>query len=349
LEILAWYDAKARTLPWRLPPGTPIPADPDWPYRVWLSEVMLQQTTVAAATRYFLHFSERWPNIAALAAAPDAEVMAAWAGLGYYARARNLLACARAVVRDHGGRFPDEEAALQRLPGIGDYTAAAIAAIAFGRESAPVDANVERVGARLFAIDTPLPGGRKAIAAAARTLYPAGRCGDFAQALMDLGSRICTPRSPDCGACPAAASCRGRASGDPAAFPVRAAKRSRPIRHGIAWWIERDDQVLLVRRPQRGLLGGMAALPCSDWHAELRAAPPFAAAWRDCGTVSHAFTHFELRLGVRAARLPAGEIAPVSGEAWWVPIDSATDGLPTLFARTAALALATRSALPDAA
>ncbi len=309
---------------------------------------MLQQTTVAAAKRYFAAFIARWPSVAALAAASDADVMAAWAGLGYYARARNLIACARIVAGQHGGRFPDAEAGLRALPGIGAYTAAAIAAIAFGRDAAPVDANVERVVARLFAIADPLPAGRRSIDAAAASLYPAGRCGDFAQALMDLGSTICTTRSPNCTACPAVAVCRGHAGGDAAAYPTKAAKPARPLRHGVTWWIERDNSVLLVRRPAKGLLGGMAALPSSDWTGDdASPAPPYAADWRDCGVVSHGFTHFELRLRVLTAS--TDQLPDSLSHGWWAPVATAVAGLPTLFAHAARLALATRTGLAAAA
>ena len=232
-DLLAHYDVHARRLPWRAPPG----ANAADPYRVWLSEVMLQQTTVAAVGPYFDKFTRRWPAVADLAAAPDADLMAAWAGLGYYARARNLLACARAVVRDHGGRFPDTEEGLRALPGVGAYTAAAVAAIAFGRRAVVVDANVERVVARLFAIDTPLPAARPAIRAAADRITPDARAGDFAQAMMDLGATICTPRSPACAICPLRQDCAAFATADPAAFPVKAAKKAKPHRLGHGWWI----------------------------------------------------------------------------------------------------------------
>ena len=343
-KLLAWYGEHARVLPWRLPPRAALPADPDWPYRVWLSEIMLQQTTVGAVSSYFATFVARWPTVTALATAPDAEVMAAWAGLGYYARARNLLACARTVARDHAGRFPGDEAALRALPGIGAYTAAAIAAIAFGRRAVVVDANVERVVARLAAIEAPLPAARPALRAAADALTPAARAGDFAQAMMDLGSRICTPRAPRCGECPLAIDCRGRALGTADALPRKAAKAVRPIRFGTAWWIECNGAVLLVTRPATGLLGGMAALPSSEWtESDRPAPPPIAADWSACGAVRHVFTHFELRLKVHAARLAARPA--IAGD--WHPIERLTDaGLPTLFARAAALATADDSARP---
>jgi A/G-specific adenine glycosylase len=333
--LLDWYRANARELPWRSPPGVPLPADADWPYRVWLSEIMLQQTTVAAVKPYFAAFTARWPNVAALAAADDAAVMAAWAGLGYYARARNLLACARAVVADHGGRFPGDEAALRRLPGIGPYTAAAIAAFGFGRRAIVIDGNVERVITRLFALPTPLPAARPLIADRLDALVPAA-AGDFAQGLMDLAGRICTPRQPDCPACPLLGNCAAAAGGDPARFPVKLPKRARPERHGTAWWIEAQGEVLTVIRPARGLLGGMRALPSCDWQG-VAAPPPLAGAWRDLGRVSHGFTHFELHLEVKALRLKARP--GLAGS--WLPVaqlDGA--GLPTLFQKAASLARA---------
>ena len=251
--LLAHYDRHARILPWRAPPGTNA-ADP---YRVWLSEIMLQQTTVAAVIPYFEKFVARWPDVAALADADDADLMSAWAGLGYYARARNLLACARAVVRDHDGFFPGSEDGMRALPGVGSYTAAAVAAIAFGRRAVVIDANVERVVARLFAIAEPLPGARPAIRAAAETITPDARAGDFAQAMMDLGATICTTRNPACAICPLRQDCAAVETADPGAFPVKAVKKARPQRFGHVWWIEAGGAVWLVRRPGKGLLGGM--------------------------------------------------------------------------------------------
>ena len=331
-DLLAHYDVHARRLPWRAPPG----ANAADPYRVWLSEVMLQQTTVAAVGPYFAKFTACWPTVTDLAGAEDAELMAAWAGLGYYARARNLIACARAVVRDHGGAFPDTEDGLRALPGVGAYTAAAVAAIAFGRRAVVVDANVERVVARLFAIDTPLPAARPAIRAATDTITPDARAGDFAQAMMDLGATICTVRSPACGICPLRADCAAFATADPACFPVKAAKKARPRRSGHAWWIEREDgQVWLVRRPEKGLLGGMRALPSSDWSATPDAAPPLPAAWISLpDPVEHVFTHFALALRVHHAHVKAGTNPPGEGE-WWPVARIGEAGLPTLFARAA--------------
>ena len=340
--LLAWYDVHHRTLPWRAPPGQPAPD----PYRVWLSEVMLQQTTVAAVRAAFLRFTTRWPTVADLAAADDADLMAAWAGLGYYARARNLLACARAVVADHGGRFPDTEAALRTLPGVGAYTAAAVAGIAFGRRAVIVDANVERVVSRLHAIATPLPASRPAIRAATDALTPDVRSGDFAQAMMDLGSGICTPRAPACAICPLRPHCAAVRTADPAQFPVRAAKKARPDRHGRLWWIERGDAVLLVRRPARGLLGGMRALPTGDWtDVPTRESPPIQADWACLpGTVVHVFTHFRLTLTVFRTvviRDIAPELPADLRSVWWPRADLAAAGLPTLFAKAAMLAMET--------
>jgi A/G-specific adenine glycosylase len=332
--LLAWYDANARVLPWRARPGEA----PD-PYRVWLSEVMLQQTTVAAVRPRFDAWVARWPDFASLAAAKDADVMAAWAGLGYYARARNLVAAARAIV---AGGMPTTEAGWRALPGIGDYTAAAVAAIAFGARAVVIDANVERVVARLFAIATPLPGGKSAIRAAADSVTPDTRAGDFAQAMMDLGATICTAREPRCLLCPLRAHCAGFAGGAPAAFPVKPTKRARPTRYGTLFWLERDGQVWLVRRPARGLLGGMRALPTGPWADTPPglADAPAPAGWRLLAeTVAHGFTHFELQLALATARAGAHEpppAAPDSGGEWW-PIDRLDEaGLPTVFAKGAA-------------
>ena len=320
-RVLAWYDGAARVLPWRIAPGNREAPDP---YRVWLAEVMLQQTTVAAVAGYFARFTERWPTVADLAAADDADVMAAWAGLGYYARARNLLACARAVVREHGGRFPDGEAALRALPGIGDYTAAAVAAIAFGRPAVVVDANIERVMARHRLIETPLPLAKREIRAALAPLVPPDRPGDFAQALMDLGATICTPRGPGCAICPLMADCRARGRSDVARLPVKPPKKAKPHRHGLAHWIEREARVWLVRRPDKGMLGGMRALPGGDW-TDARAAESGIA------EVDHGFTHFDLTLTlVRREALPENGDAAAEGE-WWPITDLDAAGLPTLY------------------
>jgi A/G-specific adenine glycosylase len=318
--LLRWFAVDKRRLPWRVE-GTETPD----PYRVWLSEIMLQQTTCAHAAPYFESFTRRWPTVDALAAAAEGEVMAAWAGLGYYARARNMIACARTVAEKLGGRFPDTEERLLELPGIGRYTAAAIAAIAFGWRAVVVDANVERVVARLFAVEAELPAAREEIYRLAGSITPQVQAGDYAQAMMDLGATICTPRSPDCGRCPLASGCAARAQGDPASYPRKAAKAPRPRREGIAYWLEHDGHVLLVRRPARGLLGGMLALPTDGEGA------PAEAEWRDAGSVDHVFTHFELNM-----RLLCAEAGARPSGTWW-PIERLDEaGLPTLFARLAA-------------
>ena len=335
-RLLAWYDCHARSLPWRAPPGKASPE----PYRVWLSEVMLQQTTTAAVAPYFAKFLQRWPTVEALAAAEDADVMAAWAGLGYYARARNLLACARAVLA-RGGEFPSTEAGLRELPGLGSYTAAAVAAIAFGERATVVDANVERVIARLYAIDTPLPQARPAIRAKAEALTPEHRPGDFAQAMMDLGATICTSRNPHCLLCPLAEGCQGRAAG-PEQFPVKPARPAKPQRLGRAYWIARDGKVWLVRREGKGMLGGMRALPDDGWSArgDGAAPPPLTGPWQSLGQVRHSFTHFDLDLQLL---LYSGEdwasLDSQPGE-WWPLATLAEAGLPTLFAKAARLGLA---------
>ena len=330
--LLDWYDVHARTLPWRSAPGA---ASPD-PYRVWLSEIMLQQTTVAAVKPYFEAFTQAWPTVEDLAAAGEEAVLAAWAGLGYYSRARNLYACALKVV-ERGG-FPDTEAELRALPGIGDYTAAAIAAIAFGRRAVVVDANVERVVARLFAIQEPLPGARKAIRAATDTITPDERAGDFAQGMMDLGSQICTPRDPKCLLCPLSQDCEGRALGIAETLPVKPPKKAKPERFGTAYWIERDGQVWLVTRPAKGMMGGMRALPDDGWtaRADGSGTAPLDGAWEDCGTVAHVFTHARLTLSVLKLE---SAVAP-DGEGGWWPIDRLDEaGLPTLYAKAARRAL----------
>ncbi|QUT06403.1 A/G-specific adenine glycosylase [Sphingobium phenoxybenzoativorans] len=345
-KLLAHYDRHARTLPWRAPPG----ANATDPYRVWLSEIMLQQTTVAAVIPYFQKFTTRWPDVSALAAADEAELMAAWAGLGYYARARNLIACARAVVRDHDGAFPPDADTLRSLPGVGAYTSAAISAIAFGRRAVAVDANVERVVARLFAIDTPLPGGRREIDAAADGITPDARAGDFTQAMMDLGATICTSRKPACGICPLREDCAAFRTADPAAFPVKAAKKAKPHRTGHAWWIENGGDVWLERRPDKGLLGGMRGVPTSVWRVagggEGDSPPdyPFAGRWTALSDpVVHIFTHFSLALTVHTVRAERDCMAGRDGE-WWPKADLASAGLPTLFGKVAAAAM--REELP---
>lgn len=312
--LLRWYDGHARVLPWRVGPADRAAGCRPDPYRVWLSEVMLQQTTVAAVRAYFERFTALWPQVTDLAAADDAQVMGEWAGLGYYARARNLLKCARAVTADHGGRFPETREALLALPGIGPYTAAAIAAIAFDRSEAVVDGNVERVMARLHAIETPLPEAKAELTAHAARLTPARRPGDHAQAVMDLGATICTPRNPACGICPWRDPCRARAEGIAAALPRKLPKKPKPVRRGVAYIARRDDGAwLLETRLGTGLLGGMLGWPGSDWGAEVPAhAPPLDAEWIDPGAeVRHTFTHFHLVLSLRLARVAGG--APRAG------------------------------------
>lgn len=321
-------------------PGAPPPD----PYRVWLSEVMLQQTTVAAVISYFGVFTSRWPGFAALAAADDADVMAAWAGLGYYSRARNLLKCARIVANEYGGALPSSSAALARLPGIGPYTAAAIAAIAFGERAAVVDANVERVASRLFAIETPLPAAKPTIREAVDAITPADRPGDFAQAMMDLGAGICSPRAPQCLICPLSAHCLARAQAIAETLPRKAAKKTKPDRQGTAYWIERqagdDREVWLVRRPPHGMLGGMRALPDDGWNARADgdSQPPLAANWYSVpDTVTHVFTHFRLTLSLAVTASPVPPELLTDGE-WWPVKSLDSAGLPTLFSKASRLA-----------
>ncbi len=333
-------------MPWRAPRGRK--ADP---YAVWLSEVMLQQTTVTAVKPYFEAFLTRWPTVAALAAAPNAEVMAAWAGLGYYARARNLHKCA-GVVAGADGKFPDTEAALLELPGIGPYTAAAIAAIAFGRKATVVDGNVERVMARLFAVTEPLPASKPLLKELAATLTPARRPGDYAQAVMDLGATICTPTSPKCLLCPWAENCRAQAAGLAETLPRKMPKAASPRKHGVAFWMERKDgAVFLRRRPAKGLLGGMMEIPSTPWRAKTWTATdaikdaPVKAAWREMdGAVTHVFTHFRLELKVLGACLGARAADSLEGD--WVAVERLGQaGLPSVMAKVAAHALNNRQSI----
>jgi A/G-specific adenine glycosylase len=329
--LLAWYDRHARALPWRAPPGQP--ADP---YLVWLSEIMLQQTTVAVVGPYFTSFRARWPRLADLAAAPLDEVLSAWAGLGYYARARNLHRCARVVARDLGGRFPDSEAELLKLPGIGPYTAAAVAAIAFGHRAVVVDGNVERVIARLFAVEMPLPAAKPSLRALAAELTPAGRPGDYAQAVMDLGATVCRVRAPRCGVCPLSGLCAACAAGSAEGLPQRSPKPERPLRRAVAFWaVDPKGAVLLRRRPEKGLLGGMMELPSTAWRtaawgeAEALAQAPFDAPWVELpGVVRHTFTHFQLEARVWAAR--AGNGAGSAAGRWVALDDLGAQALPSV-------------------
>ncbi len=314
-DLLSWYDRHARAMPWRVPPAARQAGTRPDPYRVWLSEVMLQQTTVAAVRDYFHRFTARWPEVTDLAAAADADVMAEWAGLGYYARARNLLKCARAVVAEHDGRFPADHAALLALPGVGPYTAAAVAAIAFDLPETVVDGNVERVITRLHDVHTPLPQAKPEITALARTLTPQARPSDYAQAIMDLGATICTPRNPACGLCPWRDDCAGRLAGSATDLPKKTPKKPKPIRHGIAYIARRvDGAYLLERRPDSGLLGGMLGWPGSDWNEAPGEDPPIRAEWKALNTEArHTFTHFHLRLTVKTALVPMDR-APARGE-----------------------------------
>ena len=325
-SLLEHYRSHARRLPWRAMPGE---AAPD-PYRVWLSEVMLQQTTVATVGPRFARFVERWPSVEALAAASDEDVLSEWAGLGYYARARNLIACAREVAARGG--FPRNEAGLRVLPGLGAYTAAAIAAIAFGERAVVVDTNVERVVARLFGVRRPVAEARTEIRALADEITPDQHAGDFAQAMMDLGATICRPKAPRCGECPLRAECAAFASSEPEAFPAAKVKRARPHRFGTAWWTERDGRLWLVRRPAKGLLGGMAALPGGEWGDTPSPAPAL-------GQVSHGFTHFTLDLAIVARAEP-------TDEGWFHPLETISEaGLPTLYRHAVTAVLARRSDL----
>ncbi|PZQ95415.1 MAG: A/G-specific adenine glycosylase [Cereibacter sphaeroides] len=310
VDLLAWYDRHARVMPWRVGPAERAAGQWPDPYRVWLSEVMLQQTTVAAVRDYFRRFTERWPDVRALAAAQDADVMAEWAGLGYYARARNLLACARAVVEWHGGRFPEMREGLLSLPGIGPYTASAIASIAYDAPETVVDGNVERVMARMFLVETPLPAAKPELTRLAARLTPRHRAGDYAQAVMDLGATICTPRKPACGTCPWTDPCKARAAGVQAELPRKTEKAKKPIRLGTVWLARREDGAwLLETRAPKGLLGGMLGWPGSDWDGGGGVAP-VAANWQDTGMeVRHTFTHFHLRLRVQIADIGMEAVA----------------------------------------
>jgi A/G-specific adenine glycosylase len=340
--LLAWYDRHRRNLPWRANAGE----RPD-PYRVWLSEIMLQQTTVKAVGPYFQKFIGRWPSVASLARASLDDVLRFWAGLGYYARARNLHACAVTVVRDHGGVFPDTEEALRGLPGIGPYTAAAIAAIAFDRPTMPVDGNIERVVSRLFAVEEPLPLAKPLIRQRAATLLGASRAGDSAQALMDLGASICSPKKPACALCPLNQGCAARALAVQETFPRKAPKKSGALRRGAAFVVTRGEEILVRTRPEKGLLGGMTEVPTSDWlvahddRTALSQAPTIKGLtrWnRKVGVVSHVFTHFPLELVVYAARAAARTRAPAGMR--WVPIATLDDeALPNVMRKAIARGL----------
>jgi A/G-specific adenine glycosylase len=345
--LLDWYDRHRRVLPWRARPGET--ADP---YRVWLSEIMLQQTTVKAVGPYFEKFIARWPTVAALGKASLDDVLRMWAGLGYYSRARNLHACAVAVLRDHRGAFPDTEEGLRALPGIGPYTAAAIAAITFDRRTMPVDGNIERVVSRLFAVEQALPKAKPEIARLAATLLGPSRAGDSAQALMDLGATICTPKKPACALCPLNENCAARARGDQETFPRKAPKQTGALRRGAAFVVTRGDELLVRTRPSKGLLGGMTEVPTSEWlaaHADaaaLKQAPALKAVsrWhRQVGIVTHVFTHFPLELVVYTASVPARTRAP--DDMRWVKIATLADeALPNLMRKVIAHGLGKKDA-----
>jgi len=332
-KLLAWYDRHHRDLPWRVPPAELARGTRPDPYRVWLSEIMLQQTTVEAVKPYFRSFTERWPTVCDLAAAEPDDIMKAWAGLGYYSRARNLKKCADEIATAYGGAFPDSHDGLRALPGIGPYTAAAIASIAFDRAEPVVDGNVERVVTRLEAIDTPLPAAKAPVRDAVERMMPPARPGDFAQAMMDLGATVCTPRRPACILCPVKEDCRALAGGDPEFYPVKAAKAERPLRRGAAFVALRGDgAVLLRKRPESGLLGGMAEVPTTDWTsrrdgATEASAAPFPAGWQRAGAIGHVFTHFELELTV--FRADAITAAP-AGYWWSAPDELMGEALPTV-------------------
>ncbi|MGR3493594.1 MAG: A/G-specific adenine glycosylase [Shimia sp.] len=311
--LLPWYDRHAREMPWRVGPADRAAGQRPDPYRVWLSEVMLQQTTVAAVRDYFLRLTSIWPTVDALAGAEDADVMAAWAGLGYYARARNLLKCARVVSGELGGIFPSTQVELLKLPGIGPYTSAAIAAIAFDEAAAVLDGNVERVLARLHAVETPLPTAKPELMILAERHTPQGRPGDYAQAVMDLGATICTPKNPACGICPLRDPCAGRAAGIHTELPRKLPKTPKPTRHGIAYVVRRTDgAVLLETRPDKGLLGGMLGWPTTDWTDAPTEAPPVEATWIAGPDARHTFTHFHLILATRVAEV-GPEATPTRG------------------------------------
>lgn len=342
VALLAWYDRHRRRLPWRAAPG-----ETSDPYRVWLSEIMLQQTTVKAVGPYFEKFVARWPDVTALGNASQDDVLRMWAGLGYYSRARNLYACAVAVTREHGGAFPDTEEGLRTLPGIGPYTAAAIAAIAFDRHTMPVDGNIERVVSRLFAVEEELPQAKPLIQQLAATLLANARAGDSAQALMDLGASICTPKKPACSLCPLNEDCTARALGTQETFPRKAPKKSGTLRRGAAFVVTRGDELLVRSRPEKGLLGGMTEVPGSDWlagHEDAAAkqqAPDLKglSRWqRKVGVVTHVFTHFPLELVVYTAKAEARTRTPEGMR--WVPIATLADeALPNVMRKVIAHAL----------
>lgn len=354
IKLLAWYDRHHRVLPWRVtPPEHRKGIKPD-PYRIWLSEIMLQQTTVEAVKAYFLKFTSKWPDIQALADATEDDVLRGWAGLGYYSRARNLKKCADMIVSAHNGKFPASVEGLKQLPGIGDYTSAAIAAIAFNIPAAVVDGNVERVVSRLFAIKTMMPQAKAEIRTFTQQITPQDRPGDFAQAMMDLGATICTPKKPACLACPLQDNCMASTQGEPEIYPVKPPKKPRPIRYGAAFIIlSTQRQIYLRKRDDKGLLGGMSEVPNSDWVSATEAQSPqeiaqltsvelapFASNWQASGSITHIFTHFELRLSIY--KTEAADLPP-SNNGWWVAADALSDeALPTVMKK------AISAVLPDA-
>jgi A/G-specific adenine glycosylase len=338
--LLAWYDRHRRDLPWRAKPGARME-----PYKVWLSEIMLQQTRVETVARYYEKFLAKFPTVEKLAKAPLGDVLKTWAGLGYYARARNLHACARTVAKEHGGKFPETEEGLRELPGIGGYTAAAIAAIAFGKKAAPVDGNIERVVARLFKVETPLPAAKPELQQLVASLVPAKRAGDFAQGMMDLGSMICTPKNPSCLLCPWNDVCAAHLTGDPEAYPRRTPKAEGKLRKGAAFVVLRADETMLLRRrPRRGLLGGMTEVPNTEWSAgfdekSAAGAAPLKAKWhRKPGYVRHVFTHFPLELSVYVAKVPVETTAP-KGARFAKLAKLESEALPSLMRKVIAHAL----------
>lgn len=347
-NLLTWYDRHHRHLPWRLAPDAIADGELPDPYRVWLSEIMLQQTTVGAVKPYFDAFTALWPTVTDLAAADVDDVMKGWAGLGYYSRARNLKKCAD-LVADRGGKFPNTENELKMLPGIGDYTAAAIAAIAFNRPSAVVDGNVERVITRLYAIETMLPAAKPEIKALVKAMVPTDRPGDFAQAMMDLGATLCTPRRPACSLCPLQPDCQAYRKGTQERFPLKRPKPEKPVRVGAAFVAERGDGAILLRkRAEKGLLGGMAEVPTTAWTARLDgvddvSGAPFPTAWAACGIITHVFTHFELRLSVFHAAIDRN--AP-AGYWWSQPQSLGSEALPTVMKKAIAAARPVRRKRP---
>lgn len=352
-KLLSWYDRYHRELPWRISPAELRRGVRPDPYHVWLSEIMLQQTLVEAVKPYFRKFVRQWPNVAALAASEQDDVMKAWAGLGYYSRARNLKKCAETVVGSFNGTFPEDVETLKTLPGIGDYTASAIAAIAFGKAEAVVDGNVERVVTRLFAIDTPMPEAKKEIRRRTAEMLSKARPGDFAQAMMDLGATVCTPRKPACMVCPSREPCAALLQGDPERYPVKAPKRQKPLRRGAAFVAARNDgSVLLRKRRDGGLLGGMSEVPTTGWTARQDgetaiSAAPFAANWQKAGEIRHVFTHFELKLTVYSASVTGPSHLP---DSWWsLPHELPGEALPTVMKKVieAALPGATKVIRPE--